>query len=120
MEDAKKWHQEKLLRASVGTSALAQWRHRTNQWYESTGPQLFVGFLIVCSFIVDIAEAEIVPAEGSEEEFAFLIVSIVFTSLFTIELVINLFARSKDFFRPFFADYWYFAICDTAQLQAEC
>ena len=42
----------------------------------------------------------------SQEEYVFYMIGVVFTSIFAIELLINLFARSADFFRPFFADYW--------------
>ena len=43
--DAKKWHEDQLLAATIGTSGLAKLRHRTNEWYESTGPQVLADAL---------------------------------------------------------------------------
>ena len=43
----------------VGASAFSQFRYKTNVCYESWWPQTFIGFLIVFSFAVDIAEAQV-------------------------------------------------------------
>ena len=50
----------------------------------------------VANFFCNMAEAEIVPAKGSNAENFFDIFDMVFTGLFTIELIWNMAGKSVD------------------------
>jgi hypothetical protein len=72
VDEAKEWQTEREIVAEVGGSFFHQFRYKTDRWYESDGPQAFVGVLIVASFAVDCAEAQILPevlAPESEDLF---------------------------------------------------
>ena len=92
--DAKKENQRRTVMEAIGDSALGQFRHRTNLWYESFWPQTIIGVLIFAAFGVDVSEAELLPPIGSREERLFESLSVVFAIIFTLELAVNLFARA--------------------------
>ena len=52
--------------------------------------------------MVDMVEAQVLPTPNSQEERNFFIIDAVFTAIFTIELIINIFAHSNDNFKPFY------------------
>eukprot|EP00960_Hanusia_phi_P019205 566571-Hanusia_phi.AAC.2 len=68
--------------------------------------QISVASLIFVSFALDLAQAEILPEDGSEAQANFFRMDIFFTIMFTIELMVNLFAKSQDMFAEFLSDGW--------------
>ena len=58
--------------------------------FRSVWVEGFFGLLIAANFFVNMAEAELVPVPGSIEDSAFNTLDIIFTSLFTFELVWNM------------------------------
>jgi len=81
-------------------------RYRVRIWFESFPFQVLVGCVIVASFALDVGEAELLPEKDSETDKIFRIFDGVFTFIFLMELVANLFANSESFFKAFFADAW--------------
>ena len=62
-----------------------------------------MGILIVANFGVSIAEAETRLTPGAYNERHFQLLEIIFTSIFTFELIINFLASGLS---EFFKDYW--------------
>lgn len=109
-EDAALWHSElKMgcerarfeLERDSHRSGLSYFRAKTLSLYEAKRTQLVIAFVIVLAFAIDVSEAQILPPEGSEQAFIFLIVEIAITSFFTLELLLHIFCKSNDCFRPF-------------------
>lgn len=65
--------------------------------------QMVIALFIAANFIVNCATAQILPVDGSETADAFEIVEIIFTVIFTVELVLNAYAH---WFWPFIKDGW--------------
>eukprot|EP00960_Hanusia_phi_P048655 759075-Hanusia_phi.AAC.3 len=99
--------QEKMEKKMLNSgNSFNQFRQRVLEVYESSGSQTFFATLIFASFAIDLSQAELLPPDGSYRAQQFDNADTVFTALFTIELAINLFARSKHCFRPFYQDGW--------------
>ena len=93
--------QQRELEEVYGHSSLSYRRAQANVLYDSFIFQMLTFSLIVMGFVIDMAEAQILPAEGSPEEAIFFILDAAITTAFTVELLFNLFAHSHDNFRPF-------------------
>eukprot|EP00960_Hanusia_phi_P046553 757896-Hanusia_phi.AAC.8 len=85
---------------------LRQIRARVKVMYESYFVQITVAALIFISFGTDLAQAELLPEDGTKAQENFFKLDIFFTAMFTIELIINLFAKSQDAFAEFVSDGW--------------
>jgi voltage-gated sodium channel len=77
-------------------------RAKTRIMHESDTFSMVMAFFIVLGFLSDIAEAQVMPEEGSQTEQSFILFDLLITIVFTIELLINIFAHSDDGFRPFY------------------
>jgi len=77
-------------------------RAKTRIMHESDAFSMVMAFFIVVGFLSDIAEAQVMPEEGSQTEQSFILLDLLITIVFTIELLINIFAHSDDGFRPFY------------------
>ena len=93
--------QQRELEEVYGHSAWSYRRAQANVVYNSFTFQMLTFALIVLGFVIDMAEAQILPTEGSQEEEIFFILDATITTAFTAELLFNLFAHSHDNFRPF-------------------
>jgi hypothetical protein len=68
-----------------------------------------VVFIIILSFLSDVAEAQVLPKEGSELASMFLAFEFTFTLIFLVELLWNL---VSNFLQPFLKDGWsLFGMC---------
>ena len=94
----KKW------RAESFPSWLALKRYQTREAYDSLWFQYAVAVMICTGFVIDVIEAQLMPAEGSSGEQIFFTIDVLLSSAFTIELIINLFANSSECFKAFFAE----------------
>eukprot|EP00960_Hanusia_phi_P018922 557711-Hanusia_phi.AAC.3 len=105
---ARKQQVEREFIEMYGDSSFRIFRARTLRAYEGTTSQMIVAFIITSSFLAvqDVLEAQYLPADGSPGANAFFYADYAFTILFAIELCINLFSRSSDWFSPFFRDRW--------------
>ena len=93
--------QQRELEEVYGHSAWSYRRAQANVVYNSFTFQMLTFSLIVLGFVIDMAEAQILPTEASQEEEIFFILDATITTAFTAELLFNLFAHSHDNFRPF-------------------
>eukprot|EP00960_Hanusia_phi_P006656 190222-Hanusia_phi.AAC.8 len=116
-EDAGKWTetierqakyarhlQEEASRTERGP--LAMCRLRVKQVYENSITQSLIAFLILASFAMDLAQAEILPEDGSSTQNFFDQMDVFFASIFCFELAVNLFSKSKDRCKEFLSDGW--------------
>jgi hypothetical protein len=88
-----------VLLRHAGPSVLKKLRYHLQHFYHGAVFQGVVAVLIVCSFLVNIAQTELVrPEQDSGPVFAAL--EYFFTLTFALELVLNMVAH---FFWPFFA-----------------
>ena len=55
------------------------------------------------AFTLDICESQVLPNKGTYIESVFMALEATLTAVFTVELMINIFAHSNDGFRPFYA-----------------
>eukprot|EP00960_Hanusia_phi_P058911 764013-Hanusia_phi.AAC.1 len=105
--ESAKIAQEKIRReAEYSGSQLSLFRARVLKSYESIQSQTLFAAVLIASFVVDVWEAQTLPADGTSEAEMFDRLDVVFTTIFTVELVINLFSRSANFFKAFFTDGW--------------
>jgi hypothetical protein len=96
---------------------LLYYRAKCRNLYEHSRTQLCVAVLIILAFAVDIGEAQLLPQGCGQEEVScgalqinvlqplFTFAEIVLTSLFTLELLINMLSKSNDYFRPFWSHF---------------
>jgi len=85
--------------------SLALLRHRLRVFYESFAVQWTVCMVVVVGFVVDMMEAQVTPSYGTDLYSYFAMCDIVFTSLFTLEVLINMVSCSTSrcpFVGPFF------------------
>ena len=94
-------HNQEQLDLVYGHSGLAMRRARAQIFYDSNNFQLFVASLIIVGFLVDLIEAQLMPADGSVGYYVFLCCDIGLSSAFFFELLLNLFANSANRFRAF-------------------
>jgi voltage-gated sodium channel len=64
---------------------------------------MLTAFFIICAFALDICEAQLLPVQGSRSGFTFFVLDAILTLLFTLELMLNIFAHSNDWFEPFYS-----------------
>ena len=103
VRDARMRARKIKMEAIYGHSKISMLRAKTLHLYQSNAFQCAVAFLIVAGFFVDVAEAQVMPREGSEEAWVFLLLDIIITGLFVIELAVNIFAHSYNHLKPFLA-----------------
>ena len=112
-------HKYKRSRLSNQT-LLMKMRGGTLRFYESTFMQTIIAILILCSFVFDLIESELLPDSNSPVGGVFRTAEITFTTIFcavTLELAtclcpltfvkdlaLNLFAKSANYFKAFYTD----------------
>ena len=65
--------------------------------------QQFFGLVIMASFVISLVRTEMVPTEGSPDDKVFEEIDVIFTWIFTVELVVTFVAHA---FMLFFQDAW--------------
>ena len=80
---------------------LSRERRLARVFYNSVPAQAVVGLCILASFITCIVDSQMLPKEGSSLAQTIRALEILFTIIFAVELLVNLFG---NFVRPFFAD----------------
>ena len=86
----------------AGNSTVVLWKFYAKALYDSDSTQKSIATLIIFAFFLSIADAEIHSLEGEAMDKAkktIEVMELIIVSLFTIELMINLFA---NWFKPFF------------------
>ena len=61
-----------------------------------------MAFFVVAGFVLHVAEAQVMPEQGSRDAHIFKVIDLVVTSAFVLELLINPFAHSNNGFRQFY------------------
>ena len=103
VRDAKLHAHRRKMEEIYGHSRLSMARAKTMHLYQSNAFQCVVAFIVVAGFVIDIAEAQVMPSGNSEQAWVFMLLDFIVTGLFTIELTINILAHSNDGCRFFFA-----------------
>eukprot|EP00960_Hanusia_phi_P000654 16901-Hanusia_phi.AAC.3 len=85
---------------------LKRVRDKAKEIYDSTMVQSGIAILILISFSMDLAQAQILPEEGSSEAKMFYQIDVAFATIFTVELAVNLFTKSRKMFLDFYSDGW--------------
>jgi hypothetical protein len=91
------------LELKYGHSKYSMARAKSQIVYQSEGFQMLTAFFIICAFALDICEAQLLPVQGSPTGFIFFILDAILTGLFTLELMLNIFAHSNNWFEPFYS-----------------
>jgi hypothetical protein len=89
------------IEEEFGSSKFKIFRAKTKRFYESNGFQMYSAVLVVAAFLMDMSQAQLLPPNGSPLAEKYAYCDTVLTVLFAKELLINLFARSADYFREF-------------------
>ena len=84
----------------ASTSMLMRARSRGRAAFDSEHTQIAFGVLIGINFLFNIAEAEVVPQDGTWQSTVFFVADIFFTSVFGFELIWNLGVHSPT-------EFWY-------------
>ena len=71
----------------ASTSMLMRARSRARAACDSEHTQIAFGVLIGINFLFNIAEAEVVPQDGTWQSTVFFVADIFFTSVFGFELI---------------------------------
>ena len=71
--------------------------------HDSDAFQQFFGVVITASFVISLVRTEMVPAEGSPDDKVFEQIDVIFTWIFTVELIVTFIAHA---FLLFFQDSW--------------
>jgi voltage-gated sodium channel len=94
---------KKELELKYGHSKYSMTRAKSQVLYASEGFQMLTAFFILCAFALDICESQFLPVQGSRSGFIFFILDAILTILFTLELLLNIFAHSNNGFEPFYS-----------------
>lgn len=98
MREARKWIHE-----TYGKSWLYSLRAQALLLHESVTFQMYVCGVILLGFGLDLTEAQLIPVEGSGFHRLLMATDLLFTCLFALEVLLNLFANSDHWFSPFLA-----------------
>lgn len=80
-------------------NGLSYFRAKCLNFYEHSRTQYAIAILILLAFAVDIGEAQLLPTEESLLAPMFTFSELALTLLFTLELLLHLFAKGLDFWR---------------------
>ena len=69
-----------------------------------------MGLVILVAYLSSLIASQLLPEENSYEQQALQSVEYVVTVIFTIELTLNLFGHSNNYFKSFLRDAW--LVCD--------
>lgn len=93
--------QKSLDRAHSQQTALQRWRNKTRVFYQDDRTQYAIGLVILGSYLMAIANAQMLPDMNAKAEADFYAMELVFTIIFALELAVNLFG---SWFQPFVSD----------------
>ena len=106
-DDLVKFLREKAQVARERENSLNNFKSyqaSVDKWYSSDICQGVVAVLIFSSFVANVIELEIDPGQSNPAlRRTFLSVDLFFTVVFSVELLVNMFAK---WFWPFWRDYW--------------
>ena len=102
-EKAKETAFQKELELKYGHSKYSMACAKSHILYHSEGFQMLTAFFILCAFALDICEAQLLPAKGSRDFETIFILDTIITVLFTLELMLNVFAHSNNGFEQFYS-----------------
>jgi hypothetical protein len=71
--------------------------------YNSNAAQYTIGVVILASYVTAMTGAQLLPEDGTQEASYFFTLEIIFTVIFTLELLFNLFG---SWFWPFWEEAW--------------
>jgi hypothetical protein len=103
VHEAKAAAMKKELELKYGHSKYSMARAKSHIVYQSERFQMLTAFCILSAFALDICEAQLLPVRGSRTGFIFFILDAFLTFLFTLELMLNIFAHSYNGFEPFYS-----------------
>ena len=103
VKEAKAAALKKALELKYGHSKYSMARAKSHMVYQSERFQMLTAFFILSAFALDICEAQLLPVQGSRTGFIFFILDAILTFLFTLELMLNIFAHSYNGFEPFYS-----------------
>ena len=98
---AKERKRQRELEDVYGHSAWSYRRAQAGALYNSFTFQMLTFIFIVIGFFFDIAESQVLPEPDSSEAEIFFGIDAFITLAFTLELMVNLFAHSSNYFKPF-------------------
>ena len=101
--EARSRHEKNQLKETYGDSKFSYIRARCKQLYNGPTFQTFAAFMIGTAFVIDMAEAQILPEEGTIVAQNFFLVDLIVSSIFTLELVLNIFSHSENWCHDFLA-----------------
>jgi hypothetical protein len=96
-------HQE-YMQEKYGHSWFEMTRAKRKIMIQSNGWQYILAIIILLGFACDVLTAQVLPQPQSREKMIFFALDIVVSGFFTIDLCINMFANSSDWFRPFYTE----------------
>jgi hypothetical protein len=84
---------QKEFEIKYGHSTYSVARAKSHILHHSEGFQMLTAFFILCAFALDICEAQLLPTKGSRDFETIFILDTIITVLFTLELMLNIFAH---------------------------
>ena len=102
IDDARNEARLESIRSS-DTHYLAPYMRKVAAWYNSNLVQYSVAVVIFASYGIAIVNSQLLPPPGSDSEYYMKLAEWIFTSIFALELAVNLFGH---WFWPFFNCTW--------------
>jgi hypothetical protein len=91
------------MREEHGDSRVSLFRAKTKRFYEAELFQWFSALVVIGGFAMDVAQAQLTPADGSDLKKKFFDCDVLITFLFALELALNIFANSSNCFHGFYS-----------------
>jgi hypothetical protein len=99
---AHKQLQDEEMQALYGHSCFEMTRAKTKVMMDTQMWHFMCASCVCFGFFCDLAEAQLLPKDGSDEGKIFFYFDCAVTGCFALELLINIFAHSDDWFRAFY------------------
>jgi len=101
-------HAKEVARLNLPWLEVQQ--QKVKQIMSSDRVQIAMGLVILIAYLSSLIASQLLPEENSYEQQALQSVEYVVTVIFTIELTLNLFGHSNNYFKSFLSDAW--LVCD--------
>ena len=95
---------EQHMQETYGHSCFEMTRARRKLMIKSNEWQYMLAVIIILGFACDVLAAQVLPHRESREAAAFFGLDCIVTSFFTMDLMVNMFANSSNWFRPFYTE----------------
>jgi len=119
VEDAVEWEQltdatftkahrkihDEEMQALYGHSRFEMARARAQELMATNSWQFTLATYVCFGFLSDLVAAQVLPQPDTTEATVFFIFDLVITGLFTVDLLMNLFANSAHNFRAFYTEW---------------